>query len=162
MSQSWGWKTVPSLSDASSPTLRQYLEISRFSESSIRERRSLAPLQRRGRSPRPTIGRKSRHTTLYGTATRNPLGITGIQRISPPRTGQMIAQTALRVNLSTRPKGMSSVPHPPFRDPLPKLHVHRRNLLSLRYTTAAEKSDKRSANSATAGQSTRTSAPLGD
>ena len=43
---------------------------------------------------RPTIGRPSRNAALYGTATRNPLGLTGIQRISPPRTAGMIPQSA--------------------------------------------------------------------
>ena len=56
-----------------SPYVASLLEISGFSFGSIRERRSLAPLRRRGRSPRPTIGRESRHATLYGTATRSQM-----------------------------------------------------------------------------------------
>ena len=59
------------------------LEISGFSESSIRERRSLAPLRRRGRSPRPTIGRKSQHAALYGTATRKQGALRGFKGFLP-------------------------------------------------------------------------------
>ena len=111
---------------------------------------------RRGRSPRPTIfGRTTllAHHTLIRNSPPAVRCTTGIQRISPPRTGRMIAQTALPRQSFDQPKGMSLVPHPPFRDPLPKLHIHRHILLSLRYTTAAGKSDRRSANSAMAGQS---------
>ena len=43
--------------------------------------------------------------------------------------------------------------HARFRDPLPKFYAYRRILHLLRYTTAAGESDRRSANSATAGQS---------
>ena len=85
----------------------------------------------------------------------------GIGRlIRPERTLELYQKTSYAAATDSGSVGWrtaSSAPRPtsrpcahsPFRDPLPIFRAYRRILLSLRYTTAAGKSDRQSANSAT-------------
>ena len=93
-----------------SPYFALYLENSQFS---LKARYvNDVHLPRFGGAPRtsrPTIGHQPRLATLYGTATRDPWGTTGIQRISPPRTLGMIAKRRFCVNCRARLK--TQIPH---------------------------------------------------
>ena len=78
-----------------SPYFASLLEISGFSQSSIRERRSLAPLRRRAEDVAPYHWAPTSVCHLIRNSPPAARCTAGIQRISPPRTGRMIAQTAL-------------------------------------------------------------------
>ena len=99
-----------------SPYPASTLEISGFRCSLIRERRSLAPLRRRlSNSVRPllSLSKSVRPLLSIEQLIRNshPQArcLTGIQRISPPRTVGMIAKRRFCVNCRDRPK--TQIPH---------------------------------------------------